>query len=196
MDGILSVLISVDANAAIDYVRECALHKLGWPPTGRRAEELRVCLGRMTTVIVSETAGREALRNLKKDIKRKLGSLKGGEVYSTAAPLLREYLEVAQCPDNIDNVPSARKMYAEINADSSDPRLAEWTKKKGEALTDPVLGSDVNDLTILSTTAYYVQFCEVEFWTHDMDFTMFADEIRRTFDVRVVDTYRLGGRFL
>lgn len=57
-----------------------------------------------------------------------------------------------------------------------------------------MLGSDANDLKVLSTAAYYAQFYVVELWTHDMDFTMFADEIPMALGVKIVDTYRLGGR--
>lgn len=59
-------------------------------------------------------------------------------------------------------------------------------------MANPVLGSDAGDLAILSTAAQHAQNHAVELWTHDMDFTMFGDEIMRSFNVKVVDTYRLA----
>ena len=186
--------VSVDANAAIDYARESALHKLGMDPTGRRAAALRMRLDRMPHVFISETASIEAGRNLEKDIRRKVGYSKGVSVYAYASRLLHAYCLTRERTDHLGRVSAARKIYEEINADPSDPRLADWKRRKGEFVYDPVLGSDIHDLNILSTSAHYVQFYEVELWTHDMDFTMFADEIYKTFGLKVVDTYRLGGR--
>lgn len=64
-------------------------------------------------------------------------------------------------------------------------------EEKSMFVIDPVLGSDPNDIKILSTAAHYAQQHEAELWTRDMDFTMFADGILSTLGVRVVDTYRL-----
>ena len=82
-------------------------------------------------------------------------------------------------------------MYALISGDPHNEKFSHWKKKKGEYIDRPELGSDVNDLTILSTAAHFAQKHSVELWTHDMDFTMFSDEIWRAFRVTVVDTYRL-----
>ena len=82
-------------------------------------------------------------------------------------------------------------MYALISSYPHNEKYSHWKKKKGEYIDRPALGSDVNDLTILSTAAHFAQKHAVELWTHDMDFTMFGDEIWRAFRVKVVDTYRL-----
>ena len=73
LNGGATVSVVADANAVIDYIRECALRDAGMPPTGRRADMLRVRLGQMGLVLIPETAGREAQRNLRKDLAQKLG---------------------------------------------------------------------------------------------------------------------------
>ena len=140
-----------------------------------------------------ETASREAKRNLKKDLVRKLGHKKAAEIVDLAYALLCKYHDAVGCRDVLDYVYAGREMYAKISGDSDNQKFAEWQMKKGEFAGCPVLGSP-NDLWILSTAVYYVQMHRVELWTHDMDFTMFADEIYEAFGLRVVDTYRLGGR--
>ena len=85
-------------------------------------------------------------------------------------------------------------MYSAISSCPYTQKYARWKKKKGAFAADPVLGSDLNDLKILSTAAHYAQAHPTELWTHDMDFTMFADEIGNAFGLKVVDTYRLGRR--
>lgn len=188
--------VFADANAVIDYMRESALHDLGRPPTGRRAEALRVRLGQMRHVFVAKTAAKEARRNMKKDITQKLGHSGTDRVLNLALLLLRKYRIKTECEDEVEYVPAVKKMYAMISSDPSNQKFIEWEKKKGVFKNNPVLGSDINDLKILSTVVHYVQFYTVEFWTHDMDFTMFADVILRTFGLKVVDSYRLGDQFL
>ena len=183
--------MSIDANAAIDFIRECALHYLGRPPTGRRAEVLRIRLAQEHNVIIAGTAAREAERNMKKDIVRKLGNSESDVVIELALDLLQEYLEKTECEDEIEHVPAAKKMYASIMSDPNNQKLIKWKKKKGVFKNNPILGSDINDLKILSTAAHYARLYVVEFWTHDMDFTIFADEILVEFGLVVVDTYRL-----
>ena len=192
----LEVRISADANAVIDYMRESALHDLGRPPTGRRAEMLRVRLGQMRHVFVAKTAAKEACRNMKKDITQKLGHSGTDRVLNLALLLLRKYRSKTEREDEVEYVPAVKKMYAMISSDPFNQKFIEWGRKKGIFKNNPVLGSDINDLKILSTAVHYAQFYTVEFWTHDMDFTMFAEEILRTFGIKVVDTYRLGDRFL
>ena len=94
--------------------------------------------------------------------------------------------------DSLDYVPAARAMYAAISEDPSSQKFSKWKKKKSMFVPDPVLGSDRNDLIILSTAANIAQRYEVELWTHDMDFTMFGSEILDRFGVKVVDSHRLG----
>ena len=189
----LMTKVFVDANAAIDYIRECTLHDLGMSPTSRRANALRIRLGQIPRVFVAETAGREARHNLKKDLVRHLGYSRAVKVERYAQKLLDEYLDSAKHEDLIEHVPAARAMYAGIRAKAGHKKLAEWESKKGAFVRDPVLGSDINDLKILSTAAHYARQRRVDLWTRDMDFTMFDAEIYATFGVRIVDTYRLGG---
>lgn len=188
--------VCTDANAVIDYIRERLLHVSGMPPTGRRADVMRQCLDQLPSVFVPETAAIEAERNISKDLIQKLGHEKAQRVLGPAQMMLSEYLEHVQRKDELEHVSTARKMYASISNDPENPKLVTWKKKKGRLVEDPVLGSDINDLKILSTAAHYAQMYTVELWTHDMDFTIFADKIRRTFGLKVVDTYRLGTRFL
>ena len=194
--GALTVWTFVDANALIDYIRECALHEHGFAPTGRRADALRVRLDLTLHPFVPKTAGDEARRNMKKDLVQKLGYEKAMTVMSCAEELLDKYCTDFDCEDEHDHVPDAKKMYARINSDPNNQKFDEWKRKKGAIVEDPDLGDDTNDLTILSTAVHYLQLHPTELWTHDMDFTMFVDEIYETFGLRVVDTYRLGGRFL
>lgn len=183
----------VVANAVIDYIRECALHDTGRAPTGRRPEMLRRRLGRMHHVLVVETAGVEAQLNIPKDLVQKLGHSEARQVMRRALYLLHQYRKRAERSDNTDHVPAAREMYTAIRGDQGNPKLREWKRRKGVFVDDLVLGSYVNDLKILSTAAHYVQQHVVELWTHNMDFTMFSDEIKKTFGLKVVDSYRLGG---
>ncbi len=194
LNGGATVFVVADANAVIDYIRECALHDAGMPPTGRRADMLRVRLGQMGLVLIPETAGREAQRNLRKDLVQKLGRRSARVVWSSAHRMLHRYRDAFECKDKLGHVAAAREMYASISLNPGSRKLAEWKRKKGAAARGLVLGSDANDLKVLSTAAYYAQFYVVELWTHDMDFTMFADEILRVFGVKIVDTYRLDGR--
>lgn len=147
----------------------------------------------MDNVIVSETAAGEARRNLKKDLVQKLGRFDAYRVEHRAHEMLEKYLDGTECADELEHVPVAQEMYSAISADPSNSRHAHWKEKKGTFMVDPVLGSDINDIKILSTTAHYARWHPTEFWTRDMDFTMFAAEIYRTFGVRVVNAYRLGG---
>ena len=94
--------------------------------------------------------------------------------------------------DSLDYVPAARTMYAVINEDPNSQKFSKWKKKKGMFVPDPVLGSDRNDLIILSTAADIAQQYEVDLWTHDMDFAMFGSEILDRFGVKIVDSHRLG----
>ena len=193
--GGASKRVCVDANAVIDYIRECALRDLGMPPTGRRQDALRKSLEQARHVFVAKTAGVEAQQNLAKDVGQKLGSALARDVTAHAEELLHEYRRKVECGDSLDYVSAARAMYDSISADPGNRKLAKWKKKKGVFVADPVLGSDANDLTILSTAAHYARQYAVELWTHDMDFTVFSDEIWRAFGVKVVDSHRLGGRY-
>ena len=195
-DNRSSISVCVDANALIDYARERALHDLGMAPTGRRADTLRQKLDQTPCVFTAATAGMEAQRNISKDIANKLGYQKAGRVTRYAQKVLYKYLKLRKRKDKIEHIFAIRKMYGVISGDPTNPKFVLWMSKKSEYVYDPVLGADTNDLKILSTAVHYVQLYPVEFWTHDMDFTMFADEIYEAFGLRVVDTYRLGGRFL
>ena len=192
----LAMWVSIDANAAIDYAREYTLHYFGMEPTGRRADVLRKRLCQAERVFVAETAVGEAKRNLAKDLVQKLGRRKAKVIKSKAVMMLSDYCDEARCGDELEHVPAVRKMYALIKSDPANRKFSEWKKKKGKFVNDPQLGSDVHDLTILSTAIHYALLYAAEFWTHDMDFTMFADEILRTFGLKVVDSYRLGELFL
>ena len=129
--GEASRLVHVDANAVIDYVREFTLHKLGMRGTGHRAEVLRVRLGQIGPVLVAETAGVEAERNLKKDLEQKLGRGNLRYVSRPAVKFLRKYLTAARVKDNIDRVHAAREMYALISGDPHNEKFSHWKKKKG-----------------------------------------------------------------
>ena len=192
LSGDSSRRVHVDANAVIDYIRERALHNLGMRPTSYRMEMLRTRLEQMRHVYVAETAGAEAWKNLKKDIRRHLDHKDYTIVVDRALRLLNEYLDSVGIKDNLDHVPTARKMYASMSKDPHNQKFSMWKIRKGMFREGPVLGSDTNDLIILSTAASSAQQRTVELWTHDMDFTIFADEIWKTLGVQVVDTYRLG----
>ena len=192
----LTLRVSIDANAAIDYAREYTLHYFGMEPTGRKADVLRKRLCRAERVFVAETAIGEAKRNLAKDLVQKLGRHKAHMIRKKATKILRNYCNAARCEDNLEHVPAVREMYALIKSDPANRKFSEWKRKKSRFSVDPVLGSDINDLKILSTAIHCALLYAAEFWTHDMDFTMFADEILRMFGLVVVDTYRLGDRFL
>ncbi len=184
--------VHVDANAVIDYIRERTLHDHGMRPTGRRAEVLRVRLEQAGRVYVAATAGMEAEKNLVKDLAQKLGRADADRMKNRALKLLYEYLYNAEVEDYLGHVSTAQDMYAAISGDPQNQKFFRWKRKKGILVADPALGSDANDLTILSTAAQHARNYAVELWTHDMDFTMFADEIMGVFNVKVVDTYRLA----
>ena len=185
--------VHVDANAVIDYIRERTLHNMGMRPTSCRMEVLRERLEQIRHVYVAATAGAEAWKNLEKDIRRHLDRKDDTIVADRALALLGEYLDSVGIKDNLDHVPTAREMYATISKDPRNQKFSMWKIGKGVFRADPVLGSDANDLVILSTAASFAQQHAVELWTHDMDFTIFADEIRVTLGVEIVDTHRLGG---
>lgn len=185
----------IDANAVIDYVRERTLYDLGEEPTGRKADAMRRCMDQLPRVFVAETAARESEQNIFNDLKQKLGRRAAARLKRPARKLLDKYLERTRRKDKLEHVAAAREMYASIRCDSSNQKFANWRKKKKDGTqVRPVLGSDINDLKILSTAAYYVKKHPVEFWTHDMDFTIFVDEIATMFGLKVVDTYRLAKR--
>ena len=187
-----SVWVCVDANAVIDYIRECTLQDLDMPPTGRRQEVLRESLGQVRHAFVAETAGMEALKNLEKDAVQKLGRRVAANVKDYEESLLHGYLCTVECLDSLDYVPTAREMYNLIRSDPNNQKHTSW-KKKSMFVVDPVLGSDENNLRILYTAADYAQRHTVELWTHDMDFIMFVDEIKGAFGLDVVDSHRLNG---
>ena len=188
--------VCVDANAVIDYIRECTLRDLGKQPTSRRAEALRIRLGQMGRVFGAETAGMEAERNLLKDLAQKLGHEDAAAVKDPAMQPLCQYLDDVGVADGFAHVSVAREMHATISGDPASQKPSKWKRKKGALIVDPVLGSDANDLIIPSTAARHARHHAVELWTHDMDFTTFADEIRETLGVTVVDTCRLAGHSL
>lgn len=181
----------VDANAMIDYLRESVMHILGMDPTGPWADALRLCLDQKHHVLMAKTAYRETHRNLSKDLTHKFGGQGADESMDIALPLLRGYRRRVRL-DNTKYVSHAQKMYPSINADSTSSKLAKWKNKKGMHVANPVLGSDMNDLKILSTAVHHAKYRRVVFLTHDMDFVIFADEIYKTFGLKVIDTRRLG----
>lgn len=183
--------MSADANALIDYIRESVMHILGKPPTGPWAVTLRLCLDQQHHVLIPETAYRETQRNLSKDLMRRLKDQNVDTAMDTAVQLLDKYRSRMR-PDNIQYVPQVQKMYARINADPTNQELVKWKYRKGRHVNNPVLGSDMNDIKILSTAVHHAQDCGAVFLTHDMDFTMFADDIHKTFGLRILDTHRLG----
>ena len=181
----------VDANAMIDYLRESVMHILGMAPTDHWAVDLRLSLNQKHRVLMAKTAYRETERNLSKDLAHKLGEQKADEAMDTALPILRGYRRRVR-HDNTKYVALAQKMYARINADSTNQKLVKWKNRKGKHVANPVLGSDINDLKILSTAVHHAKHRRMMFLTHDMDFIIFADEIYRTFGLRVIDTHNLG----
>ena len=183
--------ISVDANALIDYIGECTLRDRGMPPTGPGAEALRIRLEQERDVVVAKTAYEGAQRDLRKDLVHNLGGPKAESVLEHAQGLLYKCRRTMVRRDKLDHVSAAQSMYAAINADPLNKKLVKWKGKKSMFVVDPVLGSDINDLKILSTTAYFAEQRATEFWTRDMDFTMFADEIYLALGVKVIDTSRL-----
>ena len=132
------------------------------PPTGRRQEVLRESLGQVRHAFVAETAGMEALKNLEKDAVQKLGRRVAAKVKYYEESLLHDYLRTVECLDCLDYVPAAREMYNLIGSDPNNQKNSSWKKKKGMFVVDPVLGSDENDLLILSTAADYAQRHTVE----------------------------------
>ena len=192
----MTMWVCIDANAVIDHVRESALHRFGMEPTGRKADVLRKRLCQVEHVVAPETAVGEARHNFLKDLVQKLGRRKAKLIKSAAMDMLSAYCYEIRCDDNLEHVPAARGMYALIKSDPTNQKFSNWKKKKSRFVDDPVLGSDINDLIILSTAIHHARLYAAEFWTHDMDFILFADEILRIFGLVVVDTYRLGDRFL
>ena len=192
----MTMSVCVDANAAIDYAREYTLHYFGMEPTGRKGDVLRKRLCQADHVFVAETAVAEAKRNLVKDLVQKLGHWKANKIKKMAILMLNNYCKEVRCRDELEHVPAVREMYEQIKSNPANQKFSAWKRKKSRFSVDPVLGSDINDLKILSTAIHYALLCAAEFWTHDMDFTMFADEILRMFGLVVVDTYRLGDRSL
>lgn len=184
------VWILLDANALIDYLRERALRDLGKDPTSHKANVLRVRLERERHVLAANTAYGEARHNLHKDLVHTLGDSNADPVMDRAVRLLHNYRGGSVRADNLEHVRAVQDMYAEIS-DPGNRAFVKWKKKKGMFVIDPVLGSDPNDIKILSTAVHYAQQHETELWTRDMDFTMFAGEILSTLGVRVVNTYRL-----
>ena len=183
--------VCLDANAVIDYIREQALHDLGMRPASRRAEILRRRLAQTRNVLVSRTAAKEARHNLEKDLVEKLDWEWAGMVVGKARWFMAEYCRTKGCNDFFKYVPTARKMYSTIRSDPANKKLLEWKIKKSRYVDNPVLGSDENDLRILSTAACDAGQHAVDLWTHDKDFTMFADEIWNELGVKVVDSHRL-----
>lgn len=183
--------VYLDANVVIDYIREQALHDLGMRPTSHRAEILRRRLAQTRNVSVARTAAKEAQHNLQKDLEDKVDWKVVDMVANRARWLMGKYCREKGCAIFFNHVYTARKMYFTIQSDPANKRLLEWKRKKSRYVYDPVLGSDENDLRILSTAAYYAGQHAVELWTHDMDFTMFADEIWNELGVKVVDSHCL-----
>ena len=109
-----------------------------------------------------------------------------------ALKLLYEYLDNAEVEDYLGHASTAQDLYAAISGDPQSQKFFRRKRKKGMLVADPALGSDANDLAILPTAAQHARNYAVEPWTHDMDFTMFADEIMGVFNVKVVDTYCLA----
>ena len=188
-----SRLVHVDANAVIDYIRERTLRDHGMRPTSRKAEALRIHLEQLDNVLVAKTAGMEAKKNLVKDLSQKLKHAESERMKNHALKLLHNYLGTVEAANHLDHVSAVRDMYFAISSDPGSQKFSMRKKKKGMFVADPSLGSDPNDLVILSTAAWYAQNHVVELWTHDMDFTMFVDEIWNTLGVKVVDSHRLGG---
>ena len=184
-------MMFTDANAMIDYLRESAMHIIGMLPTGPWAEALRLHLDQRHHVLISETVYREIHRNLSKDLIYNLGNKKADRAINIATHILRRYHHRVG-PDNTKYVPEVQKMYAKINTDPANQKLVKWKYRKGMHVTNPVLGSDTNDLKILSTAVHHALDCGAVFLTHDMDFIIFADEISRTFGLRVIDSHSLG----
>ena len=110
--GSLATRVHLDANALIDYIRERALHDTGRPPTGRRADALRKRLDQARHVLVAETAGVEAQRNLPKDLVRKMGRSEAREVMGHALELLHQYRGDVERSDHVEYVSAAREMYS------------------------------------------------------------------------------------
>ena len=188
--------VCADANTVIDYIREYTLHYRGMDTTGRKADALRRCLGQVPSVLAAKTAVEEARNNFEKDLFQMLSRRKARRIKRKALRFLDDYCDAVECEDEPEYVPAAREMYAQIRGDPANQKFSKWRRKKHVRAGSPDLGCDANDLVILSTAVHYAKRSAAEFWTHDMDFTLFADEIYRTFGLIVVDTYRLGGRFL
>lgn len=186
--------IYIDANVVIDYARERALHQLGVKSTGtvlRRHLGESLGEGRVSIPMV---AYNEAKRNLRKDVMHKINA-SDAEVEFTQASFLIKRLRLNVCKNNFALVDEVRKMYDVISRDPRSQNLARWRSLKSRHVARPSLGLG-NDAIILSTAAQHAKRRQAELWTRDIDFTMFADEIGAAFNVEVVDTSRLGERFV
>lgn len=140
-----STRVHVDANAAIDYVRESVLHDLDLPPTGHKPDVLRKRLKEIPRVYIAKTACGEVQRNLRKDIAKKLGSTMINKVTGIAQNLIHEYVLSAECSDYLGYVCVAQEIYTRISGDPSNQNFSKWRMKKRKFVVSPVLGSK-NDL--------------------------------------------------
>lgn len=188
--------IYIDANVAIDYARERALHELRIESANRKAGILRKHLGGALgrgRVTIPAIAYNEARSNLRKDVVNRVDKNHVDMVWLRARSVINERLRNALCVNNHTLVDEAREMYKAAGSPKSQ-KFAEWYSRKSRHVARPSLGSG-NDLVILSTVAQNAKRGRVEFWTGDIDFTMFADEIAAKFNVEVVDASRLDERF-
>lgn len=183
--------VHVDANAVIDYIREYTLDKMKMAHTSPKMAIFMRRLGQIRPVYITATARREADHNLRKDLVHKLRRSRADKLTGRAYNYLRKYCDKMKCEEIYDFIPAARAMYASISSDLDNQKFFKWKEKKGKHVADPVIGSDFNDLLILSTAASDAQQHAVELWTHDTDFTMFGAEILSKLGVQVVDTHRL-----
>ena len=171
--------IYVDANAVIDYARERSLRELGIKSTSNTGSMLRRHLGGHVgegRVAIPMAAYKEARKNLRKDVVRRVDKTNAEEVYARASLLVNKRLRATVCRDSLALVGEVREMYRAIRSDPKSRKLAEWRSRKGRHAVRPSLGSG-NDLTILSTAAQHAGRRRTELWTRDIDFTMFVDEI-------------------
>ena len=190
--------ICIDANVAIDYARERAKHELGIGGAGVNATMLRKHLGRSLgegRVVIPSTAYNEARDNLDKDVARVVGEPDAGRVLLRADFVINKRLRGSVRIDDLALVDEAREMYEAIRGNPKSQKFANWYSRKSRHVARPTLGSG-NDLVILSTVAQNAKLRHVEFWTRDIDFTMFAGEIAALFNVEIVDASRLGDRFV
>ena len=189
--------IYIDANVAIDYARERALHELGIKSANSKASILRKHLGGALgrdQVSIPAIAYREARYNLRKDVVRTVDKNHADRVWLHARSVIDGRLRSTLCANNSMLVGEARDMYKAIRNNPRSQKFAEWYSRKSRHVARPSLGTD-NDLVILSTAAQNAKRLHVELWTRDIDFTMFAGEIAAKFNVEVVDASRLDERF-